>query len=124
MGTEIPKELLEEFAPVAEASRNARSFGGQLSTVVAADLTLADLVYKVEGTDKLGYNVRAITESNRRTLFQAYVVKQRGAYRIRTSWSLVSEVGVEGLARLKRGDLVLASAFGGGLTWASVLFRF
>jgi len=26
--------------------------------------------------------------------------------------------------RLKRGDLVLASAFGGGLTWASVLFRY
>lgn len=26
--------------------------------------------------------------------------------------------------RLRRGDLVLASAFGGGLTWASVLFRF
>ncbi len=26
--------------------------------------------------------------------------------------------------RLKRGDLVLATAFGGGLTWASALFRF
>jgi 3-oxoacyl-[acyl-carrier-protein] synthase-3 len=26
--------------------------------------------------------------------------------------------------RLKRGDLVLASAFGGGLTWASALFRY
>jgi 3-oxoacyl-[acyl-carrier-protein] synthase-3 len=26
--------------------------------------------------------------------------------------------------RLERGDLVLASAFGGGLTWASVLFRY
>jgi len=26
--------------------------------------------------------------------------------------------------RLRRGDLVLASAFGGGLTWASALFRF
>jgi 3-oxoacyl-[acyl-carrier-protein] synthase-3 len=26
--------------------------------------------------------------------------------------------------RLKRGDLVLASAFGGGLTWASMLFRY
>lgn len=26
--------------------------------------------------------------------------------------------------RLKRGDLVLASAFGGGFTWASMLFRF
>jgi 3-oxoacyl-[acyl-carrier-protein] synthase-3 len=26
--------------------------------------------------------------------------------------------------RLKHGDLVLASAFGGGLTWASALFRF
>jgi len=26
--------------------------------------------------------------------------------------------------RLKRGDLALASAFGGGLTWASMLFRF
>jgi len=26
--------------------------------------------------------------------------------------------------RLKRGDLVLASAFGGGLTWGSMLFRF
>ena len=26
--------------------------------------------------------------------------------------------------RLERGDLVLASAFGGGLTWASMLFRF
>jgi 3-oxoacyl-[acyl-carrier-protein] synthase-3 len=26
--------------------------------------------------------------------------------------------------RLKRGDLALATSFGGGLTWASVLFRF
>ncbi len=26
--------------------------------------------------------------------------------------------------RMKRGDLVLASAFGGGFTWASMLFRF
>lgn len=26
--------------------------------------------------------------------------------------------------RLRKGDLVLASAFGGGLTWASVLFRY
>jgi 3-oxoacyl-[acyl-carrier-protein] synthase-3 len=26
--------------------------------------------------------------------------------------------------RLKRGDLVLATAFGGGLTWASMLFRY
>jgi 3-oxoacyl-[acyl-carrier-protein] synthase-3 len=26
--------------------------------------------------------------------------------------------------RLQRGDLVLATAFGGGLTWASTLFRF
>jgi 3-oxoacyl-[acyl-carrier-protein] synthase-3 len=26
--------------------------------------------------------------------------------------------------RLKKGDLVLASAFGGGLTWGSVLFRY
>jgi 3-oxoacyl-[acyl-carrier-protein] synthase III len=26
--------------------------------------------------------------------------------------------------RLKAGDLVLASAFGGGLTWGSVLLRF
>jgi len=26
--------------------------------------------------------------------------------------------------RLQRGDLVLTSSFGGGLTWASALFRF
>jgi len=105
LSVEGQRSLLEDLAPVAKAARDGRGFGGRLSAVVAADLTLADLRFKVAGDDKVGYHVKAINVANRRAVYVAYLVKEGGAYRIRASWNVVAEVGVEALARLRRGDL-------------------
>lgn len=105
LGAAGQKKMLKGFATVAAIARGGGGFLASLSPVAAADLFLADLKPTVEGDDKLGHFVQVVSLNTRRSVFQAFVVKEGGAYRIRASWGGVEEVGVEALARLKRGDL-------------------
>lgn len=99
------KKMLKGFTTLAAMARGGKGFLASLSPVAAADLFLADLKPKVEGDDKLGYYVKVVSLNTRRPVYKAYVVKEGGAYRIRASWGEVEEMGVEALARLKRGDV-------------------
>lgn len=105
MCPEARKELLEALQTAGRLQRNGHDFQDQLSAIAAADLALSELRVKVEGDDKLGYYARVQDENRRVTYLSVYLIKEGAGYRIRATRAVLQEVGVEALARIKRGDL-------------------
>ncbi len=105
MGPQARKELLKALQKVGRIQRDGHDFGDQLSAVAAADLALSDLEVTMEGDDGLGYFARVQDDERRVTYLSMYLINEGPGYRIRATHNVLAEVGVEALARIKRGDL-------------------
>ncbi len=107
----------EGDAPILDALTEMSAMLRQqnLSPEVVLDLGFSALSFDVEGDDRLGYRIRGRSQDGQ-AMDSMFVVRERGEYRIRASWTAPSSVGDEALARVARGDLEGARQW---LRWAA-----
>lgn len=113
-----PEEFLSLFSSVVrddvekgrdtEFVRGLNFTKGQTedATEVQADIVLSTVEFQVEGSDGTGYRINIkVPGAKEGSFLRAYVVKEKGQYRVLCSNKTPDTLGAEALRRIETGDL-------------------